>query len=178
MGKTDSLEKTLMLGKTEGGEGDDRGWYGCMASLTQWTWVWASWWTEKSGVLQSMGSQRVGHDWVTELNMQKQGERELELVINQMRSNSCNKCIFLTKYQDVIWTILFLESFERLKLFPNRKLKIRNQLCDAAYTRRKTLLFPTGKFIPACNEVCLKLLCRKLGIIVCPHHRWTWFRLM
>ena len=43
-----------------------------MASLTWWTWVWASsrswWWTGKPGVLQSMGSQRVGHDWVTELN--------------------------------------------------------------------------------------------------------------
>ena len=43
-----------------------------MASLTQWTWVWASsgnwWWTEKPSILQSMGSQRVGHDWVTELN--------------------------------------------------------------------------------------------------------------
>ena len=54
-----------------GGEGDDRGWDGWMASLTWWTWVWASsrswWWTGKPGVLQSMGSQRVGHDWVTEL---------------------------------------------------------------------------------------------------------------
>jgi len=43
-----------------------------MASLTQWTWVWVSsgsWrWTGKPGVLQSMGSQRVQHDWVTELN--------------------------------------------------------------------------------------------------------------
>ena len=43
-----------------------------MASPTQWTWVWVSsgswWWTGKSGVLQSMGSQRVGHNWVTELN--------------------------------------------------------------------------------------------------------------
>ena len=52
-----------------GGEGDDRGWDGWMTSLTQRTWVWVSsgsWlWT---GVLQSMGSQRVGHDWVTELN--------------------------------------------------------------------------------------------------------------
>ena len=56
-----------------GGEGDDRGWDGWMASLTQWTWVWASfkslWWTGKAGVLQSMGLQRVGHDWVTELNL-------------------------------------------------------------------------------------------------------------
>ena len=55
-----------------GGEGDDRGWDGWMASPTQWTWVWVSsgncWWTGKLGVLQSMGLQRVGHDWVTELN--------------------------------------------------------------------------------------------------------------
>ena len=55
-----------------GGEGDDRGWDGWMASLTQWTWVWVSpgswWWTGKPGVLQAMGSQRVGPDWATELN--------------------------------------------------------------------------------------------------------------
>ena len=48
------------------GEGDHRGWDGWMASLTQWTWVWANygrWWrTGKPGVLQFMGSQRVGHD--------------------------------------------------------------------------------------------------------------------
>ena len=52
------------------GEGDDRGWDDWMASPTQWTWVWASpgrWWrTGKPGVLQSMMSQRVGHDWETE----------------------------------------------------------------------------------------------------------------
>ena len=55
-----------------GGEGDNRGWDGWMASLTQWTWVWASsgswWWTGKTGMLQSMGLQRDGHDQVTELN--------------------------------------------------------------------------------------------------------------
>ena len=54
-----------------GGEGNDRGWDGWMVSLTQWVWVWVSsgswWWTEKPGVLQSMGLQRVGHDWVTEM---------------------------------------------------------------------------------------------------------------
>ena len=52
-------------------QGNDRGRDGWMASPTQWTWVWASsgswWWTGKPGVLQSVGSQRVGHDWVTEL---------------------------------------------------------------------------------------------------------------
>ena len=55
-----------------GGEGNDRGWNGWMALLTWWTWMWASsgswWWTGKPGVLQSMGSQRVGHNWVTKLN--------------------------------------------------------------------------------------------------------------
>ena len=55
-----------------GGEGDDRGWDGWMASPTSGTWIWASsgswWWTGRPDVLQSMGSQRVRHDWETELN--------------------------------------------------------------------------------------------------------------
>ena len=55
-----------------GGEGDDRGWDGWMASLTRWTWVWVNsgnwWWTGRPGMLWFMGSQRVGHDWATELN--------------------------------------------------------------------------------------------------------------
>ena len=55
-----------------GGEGDDRGWDGWMASPTWWTWVRANsgswWWTVRSGVLQSMGSQRVRQDWTTKLN--------------------------------------------------------------------------------------------------------------
>ena len=54
-----------------GGEGDDRGWDDWMTSPTQWTWVWVNsgswWWTRRPGVLQFTGSQRVGHDWVTEL---------------------------------------------------------------------------------------------------------------
>ena len=68
--RTDSLEKTLMLGKIEGGRRG--GWDGWVASLTQWTWLWASsgiwWWIGRPGVQRFMGSQRVGHDWVTELN--------------------------------------------------------------------------------------------------------------
>ena len=55
-----------------GGEGDNRGWDGWMASPTQWTWVWVIsgiwWWTGRPGVLHSMGSQRVEHNWMTELN--------------------------------------------------------------------------------------------------------------
>ena len=49
-----------------------RGWDGWMASPTWWTWVWVNsrswWWTGRPGVLLFMGSQRVGHDWATELN--------------------------------------------------------------------------------------------------------------
>ena len=73
--KSQLLEKTLMLERLKAGrEGDDRGWDGWMASLTQWTFVWTNsrrWWrTGQPGalqpsVLQSMGSQRVGHNWET-----------------------------------------------------------------------------------------------------------------
>ena len=58
-----------------GREGDDRGWDGRMASPTQWTWVRVNsgswWWTGRPGVLRFMGSQRVRHDWATELNWTK-----------------------------------------------------------------------------------------------------------
>ena len=79
MRRTDSFEKTLEKDWRERfwqrlkaeGEGDDRGWDGWMASPTQWTWVWVNsenWWlTGKPGVLQSMGLQRVRHNWATEL---------------------------------------------------------------------------------------------------------------
>ena len=64
----------LIFIKQRGGEGNDRGWDGWMASPIWWTWVWAGsrswWWTGKLGVLQSMGSQRVRHDWAPELNWQ------------------------------------------------------------------------------------------------------------
>ena len=70
MRRTDSLEKTLVLGKTEGGEGGNRGRDGWMVSLTQRIRVWASpgrrWRTGKPGMLQSMGSQSIRHNWATE----------------------------------------------------------------------------------------------------------------
>ena len=54
-----------------GGEGDDRGWDGSMASPTRWTWVWVNsgswWWTGRPGMLRFMGLQRVRHNWGTEL---------------------------------------------------------------------------------------------------------------
>ena len=66
-----------------GGEGDDRGWDGWMASLTQWTWVWVNsgswWWSGKPGMLQSMGLQRTGHNWVTELNWRGVSKKNLNI---------------------------------------------------------------------------------------------------
>jgi len=73
MRRTDSFEKTLIWERLKvGGEGDDRGWDGWMASPTWWTWVWVNsgswWWMGRPGVLWSMGPQRVGHNWAIELN--------------------------------------------------------------------------------------------------------------
>ena len=68
--RTNSLEKTLMLGRIECRRMGNRGWDGWMASPTQWTWVWANfgrqWKTGTPGVLQSTGSQSIRHDWATE----------------------------------------------------------------------------------------------------------------
>ena len=83
---TDSFERSWCWERLKaGGKGDDREWDGWMASLTQWTWVWVSsrswWWTGRPGMLQSMGSQRVRHDWATELNW-----TELRIQLNLTRS--------------------------------------------------------------------------------------------
>ena len=74
--RVDSLEQTdagRNLGA--GGEGDDRGWDGWMATWTWWTCVWVNsgswWWTGRPDVLRFLGSRRVRHDWTTELNWKK-----------------------------------------------------------------------------------------------------------
>ena len=61
-----------------GGDRDDREWDGCMASPTQWTWVNSgSWrWTGRPAVLQSMGSERVRHNWASELNWTELWQKE------------------------------------------------------------------------------------------------------
>ena len=73
MRRVNSLERLWCWeGLGAGGEGDNRGWDGWMASLTRWTWVWVNsgswWWTGRPGVLRFLGLQRVGHDWAIELN--------------------------------------------------------------------------------------------------------------
>ena len=73
MRRVDSLERPWCWeGLGAGGDGDDRGWDGWMASPTWWMWVWVNsgrwWWTGRPGVLRFIGSQRVGHSWAAELN--------------------------------------------------------------------------------------------------------------
>ena len=107
MRRADSLEKTLMLGKTEGRRRRGRQKMRWLeASPTQWTWVWVDswswWWTGRSGVLWFMGSQRVGHDWVTELNWT---ERFISLQVS-----------FLLNFQ--IWMLVFTSTFTFCYYFP------------------------------------------------------------
>ena len=90
--KKPSYQERLKAGE----EGDDRGWDGWMASLTRWTWVWASsrsWWrTGKPGVLQSMGSQRIGHNWTTELTDMK--KHLLPFVSKTIKNRKCLSLTF------------------------------------------------------------------------------------
>ena len=100
MRRTDSFEKTLMLGRIEGGRrrGQQRiRWLDGI--LTRQTWVWVSsgswWWTGKPSVLWSMGSQRVRQDWVTELNWTE------EININE-RALKNKKALYRFKLHSVI----------------------------------------------------------------------------
>ena len=104
MRRPKSLEKTLMLGKTEGQRRRGQGWDGWMPSLTWWTWVWVgsgSWrWTGRPGVLWSMESQRVGHDQVTELNWTSKvgfssgsNSKRICLQCRRCRRHGCNSWV-------------------------------------------------------------------------------------
>ena len=95
-----------------GGEGDDRGSDGWMASPILWTWVWVNsgswWWTGRTGVLQSMGSQKVGHDWVTELKLE--GGAHLSKKVSYQ---------YFT--HDVIRALIFLCLYHSLSPTPNKQ---------------------------------------------------------
>ena len=102
MQRADSSEKILIWERLRaGGEGNNRGWDGWMTSPIQWTWVWVDsrgwWWTGRPGVLRSMGSQRLGHNWVTELNWQ-----------------------YVRDYFIIIWWMFF----NHLNIFPKVKIDI------------------------------------------------------
>ena len=87
------LKRPWCWERLKAGEGDNRGWDGWMTSLTQWTWVWVNsgswWWTGKPGMLQSMGSQRVEHDWATKLNW-TEPLHWASLVAQRVKNLACN----------------------------------------------------------------------------------------
>ena len=136
-----------------GGEGDNRGWDGWMASMAQWTWVWVNsggWlWTRRPGVLQSMGSQRVGHKWATELNIEKRQEIGDQIlvfkgfveIINQVRfkkfkQNQTHHTNFHWDNKCVInWNSC---SYDNISMncinFSGQILKFANQWKTATYT--------------------------------------------
>ena len=99
MRRANSFEKTWCWERLRaGGQGDDRGWNGWMASPTQRTWVWVDsrswWWTGRPGVLQFMESQRVGHDWATELNC------EVEVLKLKLYAKIC-VCVAMYVYKNI-----------------------------------------------------------------------------
>ena len=109
MWRTDSFEKTLMLGKTEGGKrsGQQRmRWW--MASPTRWTWVCVNsriwWWIGRPGVLQSMGSHQVRHDWVAELNWTKESKL--------IQQTSSVPALFITHFMGLWGLLLMLQKTE------------------------------------------------------------------
>ena len=111
MRRTDPFEKTLMLGKIEGRrQRGCRGWDGWMASLTQWTWVWVNsrswWWTGRPGVLQSMGSQRVVHYSMTELNWTELS-LYIHLLTNMWIESSSLQTLYSMLFPDLDKTFIF-----------------------------------------------------------------------
>ena len=102
-----------------GGEGDDRGWDGWMASPTRWTWVWVNsgswWWTGRPGVLWFMGSQRVRHDWATELNWTLCWSIPLFLVnlkiFSEFHINNTVKSFFLIQVDNLCFVIGVFKPF-------------------------------------------------------------------
>ena len=93
MQRVDSLEKSLMLGGIGGRRRGRQRMRWLMASPTRWTWVWVNsgswWWTGRPDMLQFMGPQRVGRDWVTELNWTELGVR-LAIVSTEVIANRTN----------------------------------------------------------------------------------------
>ena len=94
--------KSWLIGKDQcweglgaGGEGDDRGWDGWMASLPWWTWLLVNsgcwWWTARPGVLRFMGLQRVGHGWATELNWRRVPDDDWQVGVVMRPCKVCKK---------------------------------------------------------------------------------------
>ena len=147
------------------GKGDDRGWDGWMASPTRWTWVWVNsgswWWTGRPGVLQFMGSPRVGHDWVTELNWTEGSNLgPLHWKCGVLITGPPGK--FLAAFLMRFWNISYVLQRSRSDLYPHsrpchpwtaalRELALGRKLfsgaCCQSCHQWKTMGFPDGLLI-------------------------------
>ena len=103
-------------GQEEKGTTEDEmaGW-----SLTRWTWVWVNsgswWWTGRPGVLRFMGSQRVRHDWVTELNWTELNNEKTEREIKETIPFTI--AMKRIKYLGMLLPVLLLSRFSRVRLY-------------------------------------------------------------
>ena len=97
------------------GQGDDRGWDGWMASPTHGTWVWVDseswWWTGRPGILQFVGSQRVRHDWATEMNWTELWTSlGLCFHVSEMRVFTTAYFLLSIKYDDICESIWLMSK--------------------------------------------------------------------
>ena len=141
-----------------GGEGDDRGWDGWMASPTQWTWVWVNcrswWWTGRPGVLWFMGSQRVGQDWATELNWFMSIKSRLFLI---NMNNSYAYCIQFSSVTQLCPALLCV----CVQLFTTPWTTARQVSLSITNSRRSLKLSSIESVIPS-NHL---ILCRPLLLL-------------
>ena len=126
-----------------GGEGGDRGWDGWMASPTQRTWVWVNsgswWWTGKPGVLQSIGLQRVRHDWGTELR------RHLCRDMHPFYSLGINFWNWTTRSSFQIFMLLLLQICNQRMLSIDHPLTVPAlHYLKPCHYRKQSLLSPTA----------------------------------
>ena len=101
------LKRPWFWERLKAGEGDDREWDVQMTLLTLWTWVWARswswWWTGKPGILQSMGLQRVWHDWVTELTELKCMIYYSSLMTKKQHWEAFKSIVVQTLIESIFW---------------------------------------------------------------------------
>ena len=102
-----------------------------MASLTQWTWVWVDsgswWWTGRTAMLWFMGSQRIGHDWVAELNWLIQMQRNGRITVvayNVIIMKSTYRC-----QQNTYWLkdLLGSENAHKIIFLSMKRIKNKSQ---------------------------------------------------
>ena len=141
-----------------GGEGDDRGWDDWMASLTQWTWVWVKsgswWWTGRPALLRFMRSQRVGHDWATELNWTEH-KHVYNTYFSQTRNDILTQTTITSKklFFSMI-TYSFYQAVLSYNVILSRLFHKAYFNCIQRHNTEDAYLRPTGKY------------CYKTGIIL------------